>query len=213
MMDADLDRAGIVSRAAAQLAGRPLPSRERLQEYVMQAITFDRYGPPDVLELSEIDKPTPEGDRVLVRVRAASVNPIDWHFMIGLPMMKRMQFGLIAPRVNRLGIDLAGRVEAAGSGTTQLHPGEDVFGAVDEDSGGSIPELGSLAEHVCVSEGVLAPKPSNLNFEQAAAVPTAGMTARYRSAGACSSQRASMWPPSGAPIANGLARCPNWASS
>lgn len=143
----------------------------------MQAITFDRYGPSDVLELSEIDRPAVGSGRVLVQVRAASVNPIDWHFMTGLPMLLRMQSGLLRPKVNRLGVDLAGQVESVGSGATQFQPGDDVFGAVDEDAHSSIPALGSLAEYVCVSESMLAPRPTNLTFEQAAAVPTGGMTA------------------------------------
>jgi NADPH:quinone reductase-like Zn-dependent oxidoreductase len=143
----------------------------------MRAITFDRYGPADVLKLGEIDKPVVGEGRVLVRVRASSVNPIDWHFMTGLPMLMRTQFGLRKPKVDRLGVDLAGQVEAVGGGVTQFRPGDEVFGAADEDAHNSVPALGALAEYFCVSEGVLAPKPANLTFEQAAAVPTGGLTA------------------------------------
>jgi len=143
----------------------------------MRAITFDRYGQSDVLKLSEIDTPFASEGRVLVRVRAASVNPIDWHFMTGLPMLMRLQSGLFKPRIDRLGVDLAGQVEAVGSGTKRFKSGDEVFGAVDEDTHGSVPELGALAEYVCVSEAMLAPKPASLTFEEAAAVPTGGMTA------------------------------------
>lgn len=144
----------------------------------MQAITFSRYGPPDVLELREVERPAVAGNRVLVRVRAASVNPIDWHFMTGLPMLMRAQFGLLRPKITRLGVDLAGEVEAVGDDVTQFRPGDRVFGSVDEDPhAGAAPALGSLAEYVSVSEGMLAPMPADLAFEQAAAVPTGGMTA------------------------------------
>jgi NADPH:quinone reductase-like Zn-dependent oxidoreductase len=144
----------------------------------VRAITFDKYGPSDVLKLSEIEKPVVGSGRVLVRVRAASVNPIDWHFMTGLPMLMRMQFGLLKPKVNRLGVDLAGHVEAVGANVTRFAPGDEVFGAVDEDAHGkAMPLLGSLAEYVSVSERMLAHKPASLTYEQAAAVPTAAMTA------------------------------------
>jgi NADPH:quinone reductase-like Zn-dependent oxidoreductase len=144
----------------------------------MQAITFDEYGQPDVLKLSEIDKPVVADDRVLVRVRAASANPIDWHFMTGLPYLMRMQSGLFKPKINRLGVDVAGEVEAVGGNVTRLRPGDAVFGAVDEGATGhAMPELGSFAEYACVSEASVVPKPGTLTFEQAATVPTAGMTA------------------------------------
>jgi NADPH:quinone reductase-like Zn-dependent oxidoreductase len=144
----------------------------------MRAIIFDRYGSSDVMELREIDRPVVGDDRALVRVRAASVNPIDWHFMTGLPYLLRLQGGLLRPKINRLGLDLAGEVEAVGENVTRLHPGDEVFGAVDEDAPGkAMPKLGSLAEYVCVSEGSVVPKPAGLTFEQAAAVSTAGMTA------------------------------------
>jgi len=144
----------------------------------MRAITFDRYGSPDVLRLRDIDKPAVRNDGVLVRVRAASVNPYDWHFLTGLPYLARPSFGLLKPKVGGLGADLAGQVEAVGKDVTRLIPGDAVFGEVDgEVPGKPVLELGSCAEYVCVSEDSVVLKPANLTFEQAAAVPMAGLTA------------------------------------
>jgi len=133
----------------------------------MKAIVYDRYGSPDVLGLREIDKPVVKDDDVLVRVHAASVNPADWHFLTGTPYVMRMAAGLRKPKVQTLGLDVAGRVEAAGSNVTQLRPGDEVFGA----------NTGAYAEYVCVPEDGIALKPASLTFEQAAAVPVAGVTA------------------------------------
>ncbi|HEV2921850.1 MAG TPA: NAD(P)-dependent alcohol dehydrogenase, partial [Actinomycetota bacterium] len=132
----------------------------------MKAIVQDRFGHPDVLELREIDRPEAGDDQVLVRVKAASVNPADWYAMVGAPYLARAQMGLRRPR-SRLGIDLAGVVEALGGRVTRLRVGDEVFGA------GS----GALAEHAAVAADALVPKPANLSFEQAAAVPVAGLTA------------------------------------
>jgi NADPH:quinone reductase-like Zn-dependent oxidoreductase len=132
----------------------------------MRAIVRTTFGSPDVLELQEIEKPDLADDGVLVRVRAASVNPADWYAMAGLPFFARPQMGLLKPRQEVLGIDFAGTVEAAGRDVTELRPGDEVFGARN----------GALAEYVCVRKAV-APKPANLTFEQAAAVPVAGLTA------------------------------------
>jgi NADPH:quinone reductase-like Zn-dependent oxidoreductase len=144
----------------------------------MKAITFDDYGSPDVLLLQEIDQPVVNDDDVLVRIRAASVNPYDWHFLTGRPYLARMQFGLLKPKVNRLGADLSGQVEAVGKNVTRFRPGDDVYGEVDgEVPGKPMLELGSFAEYVCVSEDSVVLKPANLTFEQAAAVPMAGLTA------------------------------------
>ncbi len=134
----------------------------------MKAIVYQEYGSADVLELADIDEPTVGDNEVLVRVRAASLNPYDWHFMTGLPYFARMMFGLREPKAKRLGADLAGEVEAVGGKVTQFQPGDEVFGEV---------VAGALAEYVCVSEDSLALKPSNLTFEQAAAVPMGGLTA------------------------------------
>ncbi|MCP4251497.1 MAG: NAD(P)-dependent alcohol dehydrogenase, partial [bacterium] len=105
---------------------------------------------------------------VRVRVRAASLNPYDWHVVTGLPYFSRMQFGLLKPKGDGLGADLAGQVDAVGNNVTQFRPGDEVFGEV---------LAGAFAEYVCVSEESVVPKPGNLTFEQAAAVPMAGLTA------------------------------------
>ncbi|WP_328927814.1 NAD(P)-dependent alcohol dehydrogenase [Streptomyces sp. NBC_00190] len=133
----------------------------------MKAIVQDRYGSPDVLELREVDKPVVAGHEVLVRVHAAAVNARDWHLMRGDPYLARLVFGLRAPKERIRGTDFAGRVEAVGKDVTRLRPGDEVFGEAD----------GAFAEYVCASQDVVEPKPDNLTFEQAAAVPLAGNTA------------------------------------
>jgi NADPH:quinone reductase-like Zn-dependent oxidoreductase len=137
----------------------------------VKAIVRDRYGSPDVLELTDIDKPEPGDDEVLVRVHAASVNPADWHILRGAPYIARMQFGLRKPKHRVLGCDVAGRVEAVGNNVTMLQPGEEVFGSP------FMHGFGAFSEWLCVSEHLLAPKPAALSFEQAAAVPLAASTA------------------------------------
>ena len=134
----------------------------------MKAITYHRYGAPDVLEFQEVDEPVVHDDDVLVRVRAASANPRDWHFMRGLPAFMRLQFGLRKPKHSGLGSDVAGQVEAVGKNVTRFRPGDDVFADV---------LTGGFAEYTCVPEALLELKPANLTFEQAAAVPLAALTA------------------------------------
>jgi len=135
----------------------------------MKAIVRDRYGSPDVLHLEDVPNPTPGEKDVLVRVRAASINPYDWHFLRGLPLFARpAATGLLGPRNRILGSDAAGTVEAVGNGATRFSAGDEVFGLV---------EAGGLAEYLSISEDRLAPKPNALTFEQAAAVPLAGTTA------------------------------------
>ena len=133
----------------------------------MKAIVYETYGSPDVLELREVDNPELADDRVLVRVRASSANPYDWHFMRGTPYFMRMLSGLRTPKFKRLGADLAGEVETVGRNVTRFRPGDEVFGMC----------RGAFAEYVCAAETALAVKPSNLTFEQAAAVPLAATTA------------------------------------
>ena len=133
----------------------------------MKAIVYRRFGGPDVLELAEVEKPLLREGEVLIRVRAASVNPADWHFMRGTPYIGRIAMGFRAPKVQRLGIDVAGVVEAAGANVTTLRPGDEVFGAAQ----------GSFAEYVCTSASKVVTKPRNVTFEQAAAVNIAGLTA------------------------------------
>jgi NADPH:quinone reductase-like Zn-dependent oxidoreductase len=134
----------------------------------VRAIVYQRYGLPDVLELREVEQPTPAADEALVRVHAASVNPVEWHTMTGAPYLVRLGGGLRAPKAERLGADFAGTVEAVGQNVTRFRPGDELFGI----------KGGALAEYVCVREdGAVAPKPANLSFEEAAAVPIAATTA------------------------------------
>jgi NADPH:quinone reductase-like Zn-dependent oxidoreductase len=134
----------------------------------MQAVVYDEYGPPEVLQLREITDPDVGETDVLIRVRAASVNPLDWFAVTGTPLIARPGFGMKKPRGERLGADLAGVVDSVGAGVTTLKPGDEVFGTAK----------GTLAELVVATEGrSIAPKPSNLSFEEAAAVPVAALTA------------------------------------
>jgi NADPH:quinone reductase-like Zn-dependent oxidoreductase len=132
----------------------------------MKAIVYDSYGAPDVLELREIDKPALTDDGLLVRVHAASLNMFDWHMLTGVPYVARMQAGLRKPKNGAMGVDFAGTVEAVGKEVEGFRPGDEVFGA----------RTGALAEYVCVRKTV-ATKPANVTFEEAAAVPVAGITA------------------------------------
>ena len=136
----------------------------------MKAMVYDDYGSPDVLELQEIEKPVAKDDKVLVQVHAASVNWHDWHFMTGTPFLARIMAGLLKPKHNVLGIDLAGRVEAVGANVKQFQPGDEVFGSSSH---------GCFAEYVCVSEAEVVTKPANMSFEEVAAVPGAGITALH----------------------------------
>jgi NADPH:quinone reductase-like Zn-dependent oxidoreductase len=134
----------------------------------MKAIVQNRYGSADVLELRDIEKPGINDDEVLVRVRAAGVDPGVWHLMTGLPYLVRiMGYGVRRPKYRVRGMDLAGHVEAVGANVTQFRPGDEVYGACS----------GSFAEYARAKAKDLAPKPVNLTFEQAAAVPVSGLTA------------------------------------
>lgn len=132
----------------------------------MRAAVRDRYGPPDVVEVREVERPVPADDEVLVRVCAASLNMADWYTMAGRPYVARVAAGLRRPKTARLGIDFAGVVEAIGRDVTHVAVGDEVFGGRD----------GAFAELVTVRKAV-ARKPASLSFEQAAAVPVAGVTA------------------------------------
>ena len=137
----------------------------------MKAFVLGSYGSSDHLDLTAVDTPVPAADEVLVRVRATSVNPYDWHHMRGEPRVARLMpgtLGLRAPKLRILGGDMAGQVEAVGEDVTEFRPGDDVFALLEQ---------GGFAEYVSVPERLLARKPGNLSYEQAAAVPMAATTA------------------------------------
>ncbi len=137
----------------------------------MKAIVCEKYGPPDVLQLKEVEKPTPREDEVLVKVHAASVNAADWHLLTADIFLVRLMMGLFKPKRSILGGDIAGRVEAVGRDVQQFRPGDEVFGDI------LMSGSGSFAEYACAPESVLALKPAKLSFEEAAAVPLAAVTA------------------------------------
>ncbi len=134
----------------------------------MKAIVYTKYGSPDVLQFTEVEKPTPKENEVLVKVHAAAANPLDWHKMRAEPFLVRLSDGLQKPKDGRLGADIAGRVVAVGSQVKEFMPGDDVFGEIG---------AGGFAEYVCARATALAPKPANLSFAAAAAVPVAAFTA------------------------------------
>jgi NADPH:quinone reductase-like Zn-dependent oxidoreductase len=134
----------------------------------MKAVVYCEYGSPDVLKIENVEKPVPGDGQVLVRVRAAGVNPLDWHYLRGTPYLVRLDSGLRKPEVTRLGVDYAGTVEAIGNNVTRFKPGDEVFGGRN----------GAFAEYVTAREDrAIALKPANISFEQAAAVPIAAVTA------------------------------------
>jgi NADPH:quinone reductase-like Zn-dependent oxidoreductase len=131
----------------------------------MKAVVCKSYGPPDVLNIEEIEKPVPSDDEVLVRVKASSVNPAEWYAMTGL-FLARLGGGLFKPRDSRLGADYAGVVEAVGKNVTDFKPGDEVFGG----------KHGAFSEYICVGENI-APKPASMSFEQMGGVAIAALTA------------------------------------
>jgi len=137
----------------------------------MKAIVYTKYGAPDVLELKEVEKPTPKDDEVLVKVHAVSANAADLHLLRGDPFLFRLMSGLLKPKNTILGADIAGRVEAVGKNVKEFQPGDEVFGDI------SACGRGGFAEYVCARENALVLKPACLTFEQAAAVPMAAVTA------------------------------------
>ena len=137
----------------------------------MKAIVYDKYGSPDVLELREAAKPAPNADEVLVKVLAVSVNPADWHSMRGKPLFSHATLGWLRPKHRILGVDIAGKVEAVGSGVTRFKPGDEVYANLLDHG------FGGFAEYASVPVNVMALKPANLSFEEAAAVPMAAVTA------------------------------------
>jgi NADPH:quinone reductase-like Zn-dependent oxidoreductase len=142
--------------------------RSAAPRHPMKAVVYCDYGPPDVLQLHDVEKPVPGDDELLIKVRAAALNPLDWHFMRGTPYIGRTEMGLRKPEVIRLGVDYAGVVESVGRNVTAFEPGDEVFG------GGT----GAFAEYVVArADRSVVPKPATLTFEQAAAIPVAGLTA------------------------------------
>jgi NADPH:quinone reductase-like Zn-dependent oxidoreductase len=137
----------------------------------MKAFIYERYGPPETLRMAEVGKPVPNADEVLVKVLAVSVNAADWHVMRGKPLFSRATLGLLRPKHQILGVDIAGQVEAVGSGVTQLEPGEEVYANLLDHG------YGGFAEYVSVPVAVVSSKPGSLSFEEAAAVPMAAVTA------------------------------------
>jgi len=137
----------------------------------MKAVIYTKYGTPDVLQLKEVEKPTPGDDEVLVKVHAASVNDWDWGLLQGKPFINRLLFGLLKPKVQVLGCDIAGKIEAVGRNVKQFQPGDEVLGDISECG------FGAFAEYVCVPENALVSKPASITFEEAAAVPQAAVLA------------------------------------
>lgn len=131
----------------------------------MKAVVHTECGPPDVFQLREVQKPTPKDHEVLVEIRAASVNSWDWDLLRGTPFLNRLGFGLLKPKYNILGADVAGRVEKVGGNVKRLRSGDEVFGDI---SGCG---WGGSAEHLCARERALALKPAGMTSEEAAAVP------------------------------------------
>jgi NADPH:quinone reductase-like Zn-dependent oxidoreductase len=137
----------------------------------MQAFIYERYGPPENLRLAEVDTPAPDADEVLVRILAASVNAADWHVLRGRPLFSRATLGLLRPKHQVLGVDIAGRVEALGSNVTRFAVGDEVYANLLDHG------YGGFADYVAVPVGVASLKPVNRSFEEAAAVPMAATTA------------------------------------
>ncbi len=135
----------------------------------MKAVVYTQYGPPEVLQVKEIEKPVPKDDEVLVKIIAAGVNPVDWHMIRGEPKFARLIFGLTKPKNPIPGMDIAGRIEAVGKNVKEFQTGDEVFG----DCGWG----GGFAEYICVSEKRLEIKPANISFEEAGTISVAGITA------------------------------------
>jgi NADPH:quinone reductase-like Zn-dependent oxidoreductase len=137
----------------------------------MKAFIYEKYGPPETLRMVEVDKPAPNPDHVLVNVLAVSVNAADWHVLRGKPLFSRATLGLLRPKHKILGVDVAGRVEAVGSGVTGCKPGDEVYANLLNHG------YGGFAEYVSVPVEAMSAKPASLSFEEAAAVPMAATTA------------------------------------
>jgi NADPH:quinone reductase-like Zn-dependent oxidoreductase len=144
----------------------PLPEPRGSGE-PMRAVRYHEFGPPAVLRVEQVERPLPNDDQVLVQVRAAAANPLDWHYLRGIPYVARIEFGLRRPKDPKLGVDLSGVVTAVGRNVTQYKPGDAVFGSA----------AGAFAEYALVSPKRIAAKPAGISFEEAAGVPVAALTA------------------------------------
>lgn len=146
----------------------PAPRVDASGGETITAAVFDCYGPPEVIQLAQIDKPVPAANEVLVKVHSAGVNPLDWHYMRGSPYLMRLASGLGAPKDTRMGVDFSGTVESVGSDVTDFKPGDQVFGGSN----------GAFAQYITVRQtGAIAHKPENVSFAQAGTVAIAGVTA------------------------------------
>lgn len=143
----------------------------------MKAIVLTQYGSSGVLQLKEVDQPTPSDGEVLIKVHAVSVNDWDWCLMRGTPFYIRLLCGLLKPKIEIPGVEIAGRVEGVGKNVTKFQPSEAVYGDISECG------FGGFAEYVCVPENALAPKPDSMTFVEAAAIPHAGHAGCTRSSG------------------------------
>ena len=137
----------------------------------MKAVVLTKFGSPGVLQLKEVEKPVPKDGEVLLKVHATAVNDWDWAFMRGRPIVLRLIYGLFKPKVDILGAEVAGRVEAVGKEAKNFQPGDEVYGDISEVG------FGGFAEYVCVHEDALALKPAEMTFEEAASLPHASMLA------------------------------------
>lgn len=138
----------------------------------MKALVFKKYGSPDVLELREVDKPVPKDDQVLVKVSASSINSWDWELLQGKPFVNRLMFGLLKPKkINILGCDIAGRIDAIGNKVAKFQTGDEVYGDLSRST------WGGFAEYCCAPENALTLKPASMTFEQASAIPQAALLA------------------------------------
>jgi NADPH:quinone reductase-like Zn-dependent oxidoreductase len=149
------------------MVGLVRAARFEIGGMTMKAAVYGRYGPPDVIEVRDVEKPVPGDDDVLIAIRAASVNTLDWRLTRGSPRFLRLMIGWHRPKDTRLGRDVAGRVESVGRNVTRFKPGDEVFGVC----------AGAFAEYACAREGKLAIKPAGVSFEAAAALPVAASTA------------------------------------